>query len=695
VTSNRPISTFVATFAILSLAASALPLVTHGGGQSLVPALERGATFTVYCVFLLVSVFFILPAAFRKDEGRGLVPWAPLAAFALLFAAVPGVVSAYISGVARDPALFLAGLIAFACAVVVLLRAAFGRFAVVLSFALGCLLLFVAPAAEAFAWSTGTRLAFPLSDVSPIAWVRRVALERQPVDPRAMIIAAGAAWTLVVLAAAVRGRRGAAVALSALAILPVAFEAPAAPEITVRPLLAATVRAGARVPFAIALKGATGEATIAFRSESVRVPADGSTSTVLLVLAPGESECEASVGGQKIRVPLPVRFTDAAKALVGAAGAASLAESVATVLPAAEVVPIDLFAAPPVPGALEAFDAIVIGEVDWNALPTERRTQLRDYGALGGSLRVVATPWSLKSEDLRRPLGPNAFDPTLTGLFARPDWQALDLSKLLLFLIAYHGAFFLAFLLPLGLDSHKSTAVYLVSVGTVMVVVVLASWWSLKQFFLRDNQVYTQALTFVSAPAEDGKAVVRQFRCYASMSGESRDFPWDPTRDLVAYRDPSAQGRVLATSPSRRLDDVWLDRFQSKLLVREDLVVDAPLELVADGAGFRVDRTAKGSDPLGLRTCTLTAAAVIGEDGSIRAATVDGNRIMPRDKPDQGGDVPGFDGFARALLGRFRKGAHAGGRQLVVVRAAGVRRLDDVTGFFHVADLQAVLAFER
>jgi hypothetical protein len=177
------------------------------------------------------------------------------------------------------------------------------------------------------------------------------------------------------------------------------------------------------------------------------------------------------------------------------------------------------------------------------------------------------------------------------------------------------------------------------------------------------------------------------------MSGEERDFPWDPARDLTAYRDPSAKGRVLAVSAPPRLDDVWLDRFQSKLLVREDLVQDAPLELVPEGSGFRVERKPKAPDPLGLKVCTLTAAVVLEEDGSVRSATVEGNRISVQGAI-AAGEASALDAFTRALVGRFRQGGPAPGKRLVIVRAAGVRRLDDVTGFFHVADLQAILAFE-
>ena len=46
----------------------------------------------------------------------------------------------------------------------------------------------------------------------------------------------------------------------------------------------------------------------------------------------------------------------------------------------------------------------------------------------------------------------------------------------------------------------------------------------------------------------------------------------------------------------------------------------------------------------------------------------------------------------RALLGRFRRAPGSG--PLVLIRARGVKRLDDTAGFFKTADLDAVIAFE-
>jgi hypothetical protein len=709
---NRSISTFVVAFAALSLVASALPLLSHGNGDaSLVPGLDRGTSFAAYSLFLLLFAFFFLPGAFRGDPGPGLGRWAPLAAFALLFATVPAVTAAYISGVARPQALGMGGLVASACAIVILLRAFAGTAATAVAFAIGGLTLFVLPAIEALAWTTGTPLRVPVGALSLVSWMRRLVFVREPVNPAWIMAAAGVLWIVVIVAGVRRARAAAALGLVVLAPLAALPEAP--PSASVRPVLGTFARAGVRLPFAISVKGEGGEAEVAFRSESVKVPADGQSYPALVALTQGETEAEVILGAERARVLLPLRWGDPSKPLVGALGS-SFAQTVATVARKAEVVAFELSAAPQVPGALEVFDTIAVAAADWGELRAEQRGLLERYAALSGNVVVVGDspgsrpesrrtglvqsvshPWMLADLDLRRPfeVGPDAFDRTPASGFERPDWQALDLTKLLLFLVAYHAAFLVAFLLPLLLDSHKSPAVYLISVGTVIVVVVGVAWWSLRQFFLRDNQVFTQSLTFVAVGAPPGDAVVRQLRSYASMSGELRDFPWDEARDLVVYRDPGSPRRTLAAGAGRRLDDVWLDRFDSRLVVREDVVQRSPLELVPEDGGWRLRPVADAPDPLGIRLARVVSAAVIEPDRTVRLASIEGNRIAVRpDAGPVGAEV--LDAMVRPLIGRFRRRSPEAPARLVLVRASGVRRLDDCSGYFRTVDRDAVFAFE-
>jgi hypothetical protein len=658
-------------------------------------------------VFLLLFVFFYLPAAFRRESGRSVGPWWALAGFALAFASIPGIVSAYISGVALPQALVVGGLVASACAAVILLRAAFGASATALTFAIGCLTLFVLPGIEALCWSTGTKMAVPLGNLSLVSWLRRLAIVREVADPKAVVIAAGVLW-LLVLVVVVKSSRALRAAAACVIMIPMlAGLGSGPPDATVTPLLGPVARAGARLPVAITIKGGSGVAEVALRTEALRVPADGQPHQALVTLLEGESEAELSAGGERLRVPLPFKWVEPGKPIVGTLAGGALGDPIRGALPSAEIVPIDLSSLPPVAGALEILDAIVVSSAEWPALRPEHRSLLRAYGALSGGLvlvggtgadtreagprvRTIPSVADLGALELRRRFDPDPFDATLKGLFARPDWQALDLTRLVLFLLLYHGAFLVAFLLPLLLDSHKSSAVYLVSVGGVMIVVVAVAWWSVRQFFLRDNQVYTQSLTHVAVGAGDGDAVARQFRCYASMSGERRDFPWAADKDLVDYRDRGPARRVLDLGGPRRLDDVWLDRFHSKLLVREDMVLRSPVVIVAEGGGFRLRPVAEVPDPLGLRTATIARAVVVEADGGLRGATVDGSLIRVGELVDPT-RASALDPVARALLGRFGGG---GGRRLLVVRVAGVNRLDDTSGFFKTSDLESVLAFE-
>ena len=235
---------------------------------------------------------------------------------------------------------------------------------------------------------------------------------------------------------------------------------------------------------------------------------------------------------------------------------------------------------------------------------------------------------------------------------------------------------------------------YLVSVGTVMIVVVVVAWWSLRQFFLRDNQVYTQSLTYVAIASGGGDAAVRQFRSYASMSGERRDFPWPSDRDLVQYRDAGSQSGVLDLGRGPSLTDVWLDRFGSKLLVREDLVGPAPVELAPEGGGFRVRPVPGVPDPLGLRLARLTGAAVIEPDKTVRSAAVEGDRIVVR-------EAGAAADARRSTRSRARSsGRGSGGKSPGIAAGScssgppGWRRLDDTRGFFKTSDVDAVIAFE-
>ena len=99
---NGLITRLILAFVGSSLAFTLLPLLQSGGGAPLIAVLDRGASLAVYAAFLVLFGFFVLPQFLRPDVARQRPwPWVALSGYVLLFAAIPLVFTAYISGVAR------------------------------------------------------------------------------------------------------------------------------------------------------------------------------------------------------------------------------------------------------------------------------------------------------------------------------------------------------------------------------------------------------------------------------------------------------------------------------------------------------------------------------------------------------------------------------------------------------------------
>ncbi|MAB89944.1 MAG: hypothetical protein CMJ90_10855, partial [Planctomycetes bacterium] len=97
---NGLITRLILAFVGSSLAFTLLPLLQAGGGAPLIAVLDRGASLVVYAAFLVLFGFFVLPQFLRPDVARQrLWPWVALSGYVLLFAAIPLVFTAYISGV--------------------------------------------------------------------------------------------------------------------------------------------------------------------------------------------------------------------------------------------------------------------------------------------------------------------------------------------------------------------------------------------------------------------------------------------------------------------------------------------------------------------------------------------------------------------------------------------------------------------
>jgi hypothetical protein len=478
-------------------------------------------------------------------------------------------------------------------------------------------------------------------------------------------------------------------------------------------------RAGARTMFLVRAPGSGGALTLRFRTERRTIPADGGDHLIAAVLAPDEVDVVAEIDGVARRRALPAIPARAEEALTlvdGEAGgaAARLLQSGRAGI-AASVLPPNFRAE-----EAEAFDAAAIDRARYDAVSSAVRAELDRFAALGGTLvlidpaappdagasfadgegrrRLVRDATALEARALlRRPV--DHFDPALRSVFLRPDWARVDLAPLALFLVLYHLAFLAAFLVPWRLDAKKSSGVYLASTGFVLAVVVLSGRAVLRSFFLRDNQTATQAFTAatIEATPQGGRAVLRQWRSYASMSGERRDLVVGGP-DVAIYRATDAPPYDVAVGALElRLRGLELDRFHKSVLVRDDRVGAAPLrlELRPDGAGAEIATvrpTDAGEDPVGLRLAEFTGAWLLDSDGSTRYAA-----------PDAAGRfrfVAGAAGAApppevRAAVARSvppDRAAGGGPRRLVVV-GRGAGRLDRTEGYFLVEDRGFALIF--
>ena len=584
---NRTITRFVGGFALASLAAACAPLLSDDAGRSLVPGLSRADAFVVYGMLIAGLPALVLPTGFAVQPGRALSPLAPLLLLATVFAVLPLAVAAWISGVAWTGVSAVVSASLAVGALMLHLRRLLGARAAILCGAVGAALCVAAPLHVAFLESLGKpwppSLAFVSPSVMVLAASRMHGFEAHLVP----LSVAVAAW----LPLFARPRAAATVGCIGMMLLPV-FGAtdlvgPTEP-VTLSAPAGSRTRAGVPIPLELANTGPA--CVVRLRGESWAL-STGETRIVPVAIEEGEVECLVETPGSATRsIPLPITIGGSdLPILLVARGSRAEAAAVAA---GAEIVDVDRLAA----------GAVYPTHADGFVLATDDRPTsttaawLSDAATLG--LRVWSVggpaPAGIKATefvpggppptDVLRPK-PALGDPAIRTLFAAPDWRAIDLTRLLLFLVAYHVAFLAAFLLPVSLDSKKSTGVYLTSVGFIIVATALAGRWVLRGFFLKDNQIYTQSLTLVSI-GPDGRAAARQIRSFASMSGERAMIPVPSGGTTHVYRAPGrpAPTRRVSTT-GEALVDVWLDRVEAKVLLRDDRVGPSPVAVEATGPG--------------------------------------------------------------------------------------------------------------
>ena len=710
---NGLITRLILAFVGASLTFTLLPLLESGGGTSLLGAVDRGKSLVVYAAFLVVFGVFVFPGFVSRGRTSGLWPWMTLAGYLLVFAGIPLVFTAYISGVSAPGLISIAALCGIALGVPLVVARVLPRWTTITCHAIGAIFLFALPGALLYLETVARPVPEALVPWSTFHWLHRIATLREVPDPWPFLVLGSAVWVAAVVPFGWSRRAGKTAVLVALFALTggAAGNADSVERLVSQPGSAHVVsraggraRAGMRTPLTITLPRADGVARVSAGLDIHEVPRDGVPHRVLITIGRDARRLRIETEGGADEVPLPVTLVPPVVVLAGwlfdddvAARAAGMRDGVR----------LDPAAVPTTPGSLEAFDVLVMTEERFDTAAAEARDAVRRWTALGRRL-VLTGPSATRS---RAPLGlgaihrfamgqapaafppppplrPSALDVELTQTFAPPGWQEMDLSALLLFAVIYHVAFLLAFLLPMFLDSRKALGVYLVSVGFVVALVAALAWNVLGTIFLRDNQVYTHAVTLMVAGAgDDPRLVSRQFLCFASMSSESRDLAFPASADLTVYRAGGPTRRVVWRRDAREavLDGVDLDRFAGKVVVRADRDDAMPLRLVgAPGQDAKLDLQPvdDAPDPLGVRDARILAAYWISGGRLARRFEIQGRRLIdagPAGSDPMSGEV---QVFFRRLVGHFTSPLPS----YLLVHMEGLARPDDDGGYLWSRD---------
>ncbi len=674
---NARINWLVLAFACISFIVCAAPLYPGLGAHIPLPGLSRGGGLVWYASFLVLFLAFILPLFRDRGADRGAFAWWVVLAALLAFAAIPVIFLAFIAGVRFDGALAVGAVAAMAGAVPMLLDLILPRR---LRPFVAPVLLFVCvagPLLEFLASSLAGRDLAVLLALSPLHHIRRIAVDRADVSAPALVTAAVVLHAAILAAPVLlrRVRRAAAAtvllpaALVVLPAIPPLRPVPAAsgPDVVVERPFGPWFRPGLPLPLGIAAGpgfAGTAEVRVAER-ERIRVSLGGGGRRWVYPVRAAAGEAIEIVAGDGAGV----RSLDGELVALGRTDRLVLvlgperqpwAETLAAGPATPRTACIDPGLLPDAFTGLSAVDAVVHGGAD--ILPGPAAAVLDAWVAAGGT-RVVVTgtdpgvrprgfgrivrtpPEGLPALELpERPGAALDIDANLHSLFSRPDWEHLDLSRLLLFIVVHHAAFLLVFLLPLLLDSRKSEGVYLASVSVTLVVFSVASWIALRHAFLTDNQVYLQRLgVYAVAPEDPASAdapvlVAHQLLCFASFSGEEADlrFPEDvSTQPLCETARPARPPRVLVRDAGGlEAPGLQADRFQKKHVFRQSRVLTMPFTVERRGSReVRLRPRAGAADPSGLLTAR-PALAFVRRGGRISGVTMDGDtyRIPPEDE---------------------------------------------------------------
>ncbi len=650
-TLNRRITALILGFCFTSVAASVVPLWPGIRDSLPVGGLGREEALGTYALFLLGFLGFLFPLGIRRrEQGDPVLPWFWVGGFMLAFAGVPLFVLAYIAGVHLKGVfciLLWGGVLHGGVLLFVRTLGFRARYAIP---PLAYVLAVVLPADGYFASLLGESR----PDVSPFSIVLDVA--RRAAEPHLTIPAILAAVLYGLVVVGPRWRRGGKAALASFLLLAsftagaAVFPPPAEPDAEIIVGTDHWIVPGRVLPLRVrATAGARVEIRLGTADPWVWSPEVGDPQVVWIFPRPssGGDQLRVSVDGKPLAAP-SLELLSGERSLVLTIGdvAAHAVREGGVAVEDSVFVSLAPDALPTAMIAYEVFGAVVSDEKSWESLPERARRAVEASIAAGGRLLLLnaqraydqrvgegrllgavpgQSPVTLRPVSRQAPM----HEENLYSDFAVPDWGRVDMTGLILFLLAYHVVFYLIFLLPLLLDARKSMAVYLTSVGFVLALEILGGWWGLKVVFLRENQTVEQDF-MVDVLGRDaaGRPLVHavQLCGFASFNGQpiAADFAMENNPVFVPRIAGQNPGRVEVVRGGRslHLSALPLDRFRNKQVVRLERVFPSPLEYVQKGNAVRLDLRGGVADVLGLQTARRVGAFV-RRSGRLHAATLE------------------------------------------------------------------------
>lgn len=648
---NRRISVMILAFVLMSLTASALPLLP-GIDESLpLDLLNRRGAVTIYGVFLVSFFLFCFPLFVKRPSGGGGVrPWWWVGLFILGFAFVPLFVLAYIAGVSREVVLAILLWGGFSQGVVlVLLRLLKYRFRRALVAGMAVAVVFV-PFVGFLRGLLADDIGLAIASQTPFPSIMGMTRDFAEPPLGLLVTMTIAAQALLASLHALSRRRVQAVAGGLVALILLGGAA-----MSSRPVSQLTVTHGPSWvegrPFPVYVGSEPDtEILVDVASRETYHWEMGKNGRWVYPIMLSESDSITVTAGSDRRVVSPTRLGVAGRLIVElTADPASRLSKKWLSQPGVRRTHYPAIRPPgDVRGYLQA-SAVFVSHTIWRGLGPDVLGALDDYIARGGLLFLGDAP-SERNEQVgegriiwRRDFAPpdglslssratRGLEQNLYSNFALPDWGRVDLSGLLIFLTVYHILFLSIFILPLAFDARKSMAVYLVSVGCVLLVFIGASHVAVGRIFLSRTQVLQQDISlFVSRPSSK-TMIGRQITCFASFNGQSApiQLPKEPSCELVYRGQDQAVGAVsLSDEPGGiTLDNVELDRFQKKQVVRLTEVLPNCLRPVWQSEGeLLLEPVAGASDKRGLLTARRLGGFV-RRGGQLFPVQISGDRLI-------------------------------------------------------------------